>query len=348
MRAMTVVPGVAGSAAVTEVEGPVGTGGVLVAGVAVGICGTDVEIAAGEYGTAPPGDQRLVIGHESVGRVLHAPAGSHLSEGDLVVGIVRRPDPVPCAACAADAWDMCRNGLYTERGIKDLHGFGAEQWRIESDFAVAVPASLGELAVLVEPASVVAKAWAHIEHISARGPAAPRTALVTGAGPIGLLATLLGVQRGLEVHVLDRVEDGPKPGLVADLGAEYHTGSVNDLDPADIVLECTGAPSVVLDVIQRNSHAGITCLTGVSSGGRTVELDIGATNRRMVLENDVVFGSVNANRLHYEAAAVALGAADPAWLARLITRRVPLDSWVEGLARRSDDVKVVVELSPTG
>ncbi len=345
MRAMTVVPGRSDTAAITEFDGPVGDGDVLVQGIAVGICGTDIEIADGLYGRAPDGADRLVLGHESVGRVVDAPRTSGLVPGDLVVGIVRRPDPVPCEACAAGAWDMCRNGLFTERGIVGLHGYGAEQWRVETDFAVLVPVGLGDRAVLVEPASVVAKAWAHIEQIVERAPVTPRRALVTGAGPIGLLAALLGVQRGLDVHVLDRVVDGPKPDLVVDLGATYHTGDVRDLPPADIVIECTGAPTVVLDVIRRNSPAGVTCLTGVSSGGRSIEVDIGATNRRMVLENDVVFGSVNANRSHYQSAISSLAGADPTWLDRIITRRVPLESWTGGLERRRDDVKTVIELT---
>jgi threonine dehydrogenase-like Zn-dependent dehydrogenase len=344
MRAMTVEPGRAGSAAVTEVDGPVGEGDVLVDGLAVGICGTDVEIARGLYGTAPEGSPVLVLGHESLGRVASAREGCGLSTGDLVVGIVRRPDPVPCHPCGVGAWDMCRNGRYTERGIKDLHGYGAEQWLVEAKFAVRVDPALAEVGVLLEPASVVAKAWDHVERIAARAPISPQRVLVTGAGPIGLLAALLGVQRGLEVHVLDRVTEGPKPALVADLGATYHASRVADVPEADVVVECTGAPSVVVDVMQRTAPAGVVCLTGVSTGGRTLEVDIGATNRSIVLENDVVFGSVNANRSHYEAAAAALAAADPEWLSRLITRRVPLERWTEGLERRNDDVKVVVDL----
>ena len=344
MRAMTVEPGRAGSAAVTEVDRPVGDGDVLVDGLAVGICGTDVEIADGLYGTAPAGSSLLVLGHESLGQVAEAPAGCGLAPGDLVVGIVRRPDPVPCGPCGVGAWDMCRNGRYTERGIKDLHGYGAQQWRVEPEFAVRVDPALVQVGVLLEPASVVAKAWDHVGRILARAPISPRRALVTGAGPIGLLAALLGVQRGLEVHVLDRVTEGPKPSLVAALGATYHAGRVAEVPEPDVVIECTGAPSVVVDVMQRTAPAGVVCLTGVSTGGRTLEVDVGATNRSIVLENDVVFGSVNANRSHYEAAAAALAAADPAWLAGLITRRVPLEHWPEGLARRAGDVKVVVDL----
>ena len=341
---MAVRPGEPGSAHVATLTGPVGDGDVLVDGLAAGICGTDVEIAGGHYGTAPGSDPILVVGHESVGRVADAPPDCGLATGDLVVGIVRRPDPVPCSACRVGAWDMCHNGLFTERGIVALHGYGAEQWRVEAPFAVRVPAALGDLAVLVEPASVVAKAWNHIDYMLRRAPIGARRALITGAGPIGILAALLGVQRGLEVHVLDRLVDGPKPGLVADLGAEYHATSVADVPPPDVVVECTGAPAVVLAAIEATTHSGITCLTGVSSGGRTIDLDIGAANRRIVLENDVIFGSVNANRTYYEAAVAALSAADPAWLARIITRRVPLDSWTDGLVRQADDVKVVVDL----
>lgn len=342
--AMTIQPGVPGSALATDVPGPVGDGDVLVDGIAVGICGTDVEIADGHHGTAPDGADRLVIGHESLGAVVEAPEASGLAPGDLVVGIVRRPDPVPCAACAVGAWDMCRNGQFTERGIRARHGYGARQWRVEAPFAVRVPSSLGDLGVLVEPTSVVAKAWEQIEHMRARMPVGRPRVLVTGAGPIGLLAALLGVQRGLEVHVLDRVEDGPKPGLVADLGAEYHATSVEDVPVADVIVECTGAPAVILDVIQHSGRDAVTCLAGVSSAGRVIEVDVGAVNRSLVLENDVVFGSVNANRSHYEAAVQALAEADQDWLSRLITRRVPLASWTDGLRRRPDDVKVVVDL----
>lgn len=344
MRAMVIQPGVAGSASVAELEGPVGEGDVLVDGLAVGICGTDVEIADGAHGTAPPGDEFLVLGHESLGRVVEAPRDSGLAVGDLVVGIVRRPDPVPCPPCGVGAWDMCRNGRYTERGIEGLHGYGAEQWRVEPAFAVRVDPGLGSLAVLLEPASVVAKAWDHIERILARAPVSPERVLVTGAGPIGLLAALLATQRGFDVHVLDLVTDGPKPELAAALGASYHSGAVVDVPEPDIVLECTGAPSVVLDVIQHNARTGVVCLTGVSSGGRELPVDAGAVNRRLVLQNDVVFGSVNANRAHYDAAADALSAADPVWLSGLITRRVPLESWVDGLQQQPDDVKVVVDL----
>ncbi len=345
MRALTVIPGQEGSAAVADFTDPrPSEGDLLVDGLALGVCGTDREIVEGEYGWAPPGEERLVLGHESLGRVRDAPEGSEFERGDLVVGVVRRPDPEPCAACARGEFDMCRNGRYRERGIKELHGYGSERWTVESDYAVRLDPSLERVGVLMEPTTVVAKAWDHVDRIGRRAFFEPRRALVTGAGPIGLLAALLSVQRGLETHVLDQVTDGVKPELVRRLGATYHTGSVKDLDPPDVIIEATGVGQVVFDAMEHNAPAGIVCLTGVSPTGRDLEIDAGALNRSIVLENDVVFGSVNANRHHYELAADALANADRAWLESLITRRVPLERFEEALAKRDDDVKVVLEL----
>jgi threonine dehydrogenase-like Zn-dependent dehydrogenase len=349
MRAITLEPGVTDSADLEEMPEPgPSEGSILVDGVALGICGTDAEIVRGDYGEAPPGAERLILGHESLGRVAEAPAESGFAPGDLVVGIVRRPDPEPCSSCAAGEWDFCRNGRYTERGIKALHGFGSERWRIEPEFAVKLDPSLGLLGVLMEPTTIVAKAWEQIDRIAQRATIAPQRVLVTGAGPIGLLAALLARQRGLDVHVLDRATDGPKPELVRDLGGTYTTAGVRDLDPPpDVIVEATGAPQVVVDAMSYTAANGIVCLTGISSGGHRIELDAGGLNRDIVLENDVVFGSVNANRRHYEAAAAALAMADRGWLERLITRRVPLDRWRDALTRGEHDVKVVVDLGAT-
>src|SRR4051812_30570042 len=202
MRALTVVPGTADSARLDDVSEPAAEdGSVLVETLAIGICGTDIEIVSGKYGWPPPGKERLILGHESLGRVREAPADSGLAAGDLVVGIVRRPDPVPCANCAVGEWDMCRNGRYTERGIKALHGYGSERFRLQPEFAVRLDAGLETVGVLLEPTTVVAKAWEQIERIGSRATWHPRRVLVTGAGRIGLLAALLAVHRGLEVHV---------------------------------------------------------------------------------------------------------------------------------------------------
>lgn len=347
VRAVTVTPGVANSLhCVPDWPEPAAEeGAILVEALAVGICGTDHEIISGAYGEAPPGQDRLVLGHESLGRVLEDPTGT-LQPGDLVAGIVRHPDPVPCPNCAVGEWDMCRNGRYTEHGIKALPGFARDRWRVQPEFAVGLDPVLAPVGMLLEPASVVAKAWDHIERIGRRAEWTPQTVLVTGAGPIGLLAALLATQRDLSVHVLDRATAGPKPELVRSLGATYHTSPVTELDfEPDVVVECTGAPVVVLDSICQAGPTGIVCLTGVSSGSRTIDFDAGALNRALVLENNVVVGSVNANRRHWELAAEALARADQAWLSSLITRRVPVEAYAEAYTPGPDDIKVVLDFS---
>lgn len=346
MRAITLTPGIAHSARLDDVSEPdAAEGAILVRTIALGVCGTDHEILSGLYGAAPPGEQRLILGHESLGEVIEAPPQTGLCAGDRVVGIVRRPDPVPCAACASGEWDMCRNGLYTERGIKERHGFGSEFFRLEPDFAVKVDAALELSAVLMEPASIVAKAWQHVERIGQRTKSwRPRNLLVTGAGPIGLLAAMMGVQRGLDLHVLDRHTTGPKPDLVRDLGGKKHS-DVREIGghSFDVVMECTAATSLIVEAMARCAPSGIVCLLGVSTPGQGIEFDIGGLNRTLVLNNQVVFGSVNANRGHYDMAARALAAADRSWLERLITRRVPLAKWNEALQPQPDDIKVIID-----
>jgi glucose 1-dehydrogenase len=347
MKALTVVPLKKDSAELSDVEDPPESDGpVLVETIGIGICGTDAEILSGEYGWPPPGRERLVLGHESLGRVLDAPAGGAVSQGDLVVGIVRRPDPVPCGNCAVREWDFCSNGRYTERGIKEHDGYLSERYRITPEFAVKVDPSLGLLGVLLEPTTIVAKAWEQVDKIGHRAHWEPATALVTGAGPIGLLAALIGVQRGLEVHVIDQMATGKKPDLVRALGAQYHTGAIADaVNAPDVIMECTGVSTLVLDAMTHVGTNGVVCLTGVSSGGRQISVDEGALNRSMVLGNETVVGSVNANRRHYEQGATALANADRSWLAQLVSRTVPLDQWQQALDRSPDDVKVVVQVS---
>jgi threonine dehydrogenase-like Zn-dependent dehydrogenase len=357
---MTVIPGRPGSAELSELPDPrPAQGELLVEPLYLGVCGTDREIVAGAHGEPPPGSERLVLGHELLARVKEVPraeesggkgqgAGPGFEPGQLVAGVVRRPDPVPCSCCAQGEWDMCLNGRYTERGIKGLDGYGAELVALEAGFAVPIPDELGTLGVLTEPASVLAKAWEQIDRISRRACSAHERVLVTGAGPIGLLAALMGAQRGLEVHVLDRNTEGAKPAAVHALGGRYHYGEITDvakqIEP-DLVVECTGVAELVAGAMKHTAPGSIVCLTGVAPS-RSLSVDVGALNNELVLENDVVFGSVNANRRHFEQAVQSLRDADLDWLGRLVTRSVPLERWQEALEKGGDDIKVVVEFAP--
>jgi threonine dehydrogenase-like Zn-dependent dehydrogenase len=347
VRALTVEPGVADSTRIDDLAEPSPKdGAILVEGVAVGLCGTDARIIEGGFGAAPLGSERLILGHESLGRVLETPSGTGVSVGDLVASVVRIPGHPPCASCVGGEWDMCLDGVHVERGITGSHGFAAERWRVDPKFAVRIPAGLETVGVLVEPASVVAKAWAHVEVVSSRAmmATAPRV-LVTGAGTIGLLAALLGRQRGLHVDVFDRVIDGPKPGLVEALGCEYLT---EDLEAAaaeaDIVLECTGASEVAARLLPSARPNSTVCLIGVPNVAAGPTLDPAAFVTKLVRDNVLVFGTVNANLSHWVLGGAALAQADPEVLSALITRRVTLDHWQEALPRRSDDVKVVIDL----
>jgi threonine dehydrogenase-like Zn-dependent dehydrogenase len=348
VKAITVEPRKPGTARLEDVPEPdIRNGSVLVEAIAVGVCGTDVEIFEGKYGWAPPGKTRLILGHESLGRVIEPDPVGRLKEGDLVVGIVRRPDPVPCPNCAVGEWDMCRNGQYTERGIKQIDGYMSERWRIEPEYAIKIDSSLGLLGVLLEPTTVVAKAWEEVEFIGSRCFWEPRTVLVTGAGPIGLLAALLGKQRGMDVHVLDRVESGTKPDLVRALGATYHCGGVDAIEfEPDVIIECTGVGPVINSCIQRIAAGGIVCLTGVGAGGPAGNLITADVAAQAVLKNEVVVGSVNANKRHWYKAGEALARADRDWLSKLISRCEKPENLAQALERKPDDIKVVVQFAP--
>jgi len=347
MKAITVEPMKPGTARLEDIPEPdAREGSVLVEAVAVGVCGTDVEIVEGKYGWPPPGETRLVLGHESLGRVLDPGPAGGLKQGDLVVGIVRRPDPVPCPNCAVGEWDMCRNGRYTERGIKEIQGFMSERWRIEPEYAIKVDPTLGILGVLLEPTTVVAKAWEHILAVGSRAFWEPKTVLVTGAGPIGLLGALLGKQLGLEVHVLARTDTGPQPSLVRDLGGTYHTCSVSDIGfEPDVILECTGVGQVIAESMFAIGASGVVCLAGVGHGGTVPRIATADVASSAVLKNNVVFGSVNANKRHWYKATEALARADREWLSRLITRREEPEHFKEALERRRDDIKVIIQFS---
>ncbi len=347
MKAITVEPKNPGTVRFEDILEPEAhEGSILVEAIAVGVCGTDVEIVEGKYGWAPPGKTRLVLGHESLGRVIDPGPASGLKKGDLVVGIVRRPDPVPCPNCAVGEWDMCRNGQYTERGIKQIDGYMSERWRIEPEYAIKVDPSLGILGVLLEPTTVVIKAWEHILAVGQRAFWEPKTVLVTGVGPIGLLGAMVGKQLGLEVHVLARTETGPKPELVRALGATYHACDMAEVGFApDVIMECTGAGQVIAESLAVIGASGVVCLTGVGHGGTVPKIATADVASSAVLKNNVVFGSVNANKRHWYKAGEALARADHDWLARLITRREPPEAFAKALVRGAEDIKVIIQFA---
>jgi threonine dehydrogenase-like Zn-dependent dehydrogenase len=347
MKAVTVEPHKPETVRLEDIPEPDARGGsVLVEAIAVGVCGTDVEIVEGKYGWAPQGKTRLVLGHESLGRVMDPGSYGSLKKGDLVAGIVRRPDPEPCPNCAVGEWDMCRNGKYSERGIKEIDGFMSERWRIEPEYAVKIDPSLGFLGVLLEPTTVVTKAWEQVLAVGHRAFWEPHTVLVTGAGPIGLLAALVGKQKGLDIHVLDRVESGTKPDLVRALGATYHSGTVADVGfEPDVIVECTGVGQVISDAITAVAPGGVVGLTGVGSGGRTVGLSTADVASNVVLRNKVVVGSVNANKRHWYKATQVLAHADRVWLAGLVSRSESPADIQPALHRQPDDIKVVIQFA---
>ena len=201
--------------------------------------------------------------------------------------------------------------------------------------------------MLLEPTSIVAKAWDHTERIGERSRSwQPKTMLVTGAGPVGLLAALIGAQHGLDVHVLDHYENLQKRELVRQLGGTYHLEKL-----ADIGLKARYSDGmqrragVVRDVLGSTAASGIVCLVGVTQPGHDFDVDVGALNRTMVLDNNTVFGTVNANRMHYEMAGEVLHKADKAWLNALITRCEPVEQWTQSLRMQPDDIKVIVDFS---
>jgi len=348
MQAVVVTPGQAGSARVADVSEPEPQPGQAVMRVIeVGVCGTDSEIVQGLYGEAPPSDDYLILGHENFGQIVSAPEGAPVSAGDYAICRVRRPCPIPCKQCAAGENDMCSSGQYTERGIKGLHGFMAELVADTADTFVKVPAQCADVGVLMEPLTVVEKAVRHVELVQRRMTWEADRAVVTGAGPIGLLATMLLRAKGYEVFVLDLVApDSLRAQVATACGAQYVHGeqtSLADLAQRlhgiDVLVEATAAPQLVFQAIDTVGPNGVVCLTGVGAHGRTLEIPADHLNLEMVLENKLVFGTVNANQVDYEAAAAGLGQFESLWpglCARMITRSVAVEEFQSALATDKD------------
>src|SRR5262245_48909836 len=334
MRAVAVVPGNRESLHVRDdVPDPQPADGeVTVKVLEAGVCGTDVEIHEGQYGQSPPGSPYLVIGHENLGVVESAQAGAPFAAGDLVVATVRRPCPEACRPCASDQNDMCLTGNFLERGIKGIHGFMSERYAESGRYLVKVPARLRPFAVLMEPMSIVQKGIEQAWRIQTRLAWDPRIAVVLGAGPVGILAAVRLRLQGLDVWVAALEPEGSsKDLLLREIGVRYLSTKTHPLDSLpgrlgriDVVFEATGAEAVVFPAMRILGPNGICILSSVTGGDRKLEVDVAAWNQAMVLGNRLAFGTVNAGRRHFEAAARDLEACDsrhPGWLGRLITRR---------------------------
>ncbi|HEY8736527.1 MAG TPA: glucose 1-dehydrogenase [Candidatus Dormibacteraeota bacterium] len=356
MHAIAVTPRQAGSARQVELPRPEATPGLaLMRVLEVGIDGTDTEINKGEYGEAPPNADVLVIGHEALSLVEQVGEGARgFQAGDLVVSTVRRPDG--CPNCRAGESDMCLTGGYTERGIKGAHGYMAEYYSETPDFMVKIPPPLRGFAVLLEPLSIVEKATTQAWKAQERMLWQPKLAVVLGAGPIGILATILLRLKGLEVHVVAKTAgDSLQAQVVESLGATY--GSVDDhpiaglraeLGQIDFILEGTGNSAVAFDAMAAIGTNGVLCLTGVSGGNRTIDVPSDAINLQMVLGNRLVFGSVNANRRYFEMGVEHFQQAEARWpgvFERLLTRRVPFQDFKSALDRRPEDIKTLLTVA---
>jgi len=360
VKAIAVFPGKPGSAHLADLPKPsvndIPNGrGVLIDVLRVGIDGTDKEINGGLYGEAPAGSDFLVIGHESLGRVEKVGANvSGLSPGDLVVATVRRPGG--CINCQAGESDMCLDGVYTERGIRGAHGYMAEFYADALEFLVKVPEQHEAVAVLLEPLTVVEKAVFQTFKIQERMRWRPERALVTGAGTIGLLGALL--LRGLhdiEVHVISREPyDSFRAQWLKSIGAIYHRTEEVEVAKAeeafgciDLILEATGVPQVIFAAMCTIGRNGVLALLGISGGNREITVPGAQINLELVLGNETIFGSVNANRRYFEMGVDHFGAFERKWpgaLQTLITRRVPFDDYRSALEGRKDDIKTVLEL----
>jgi threonine dehydrogenase-like Zn-dependent dehydrogenase len=280
------------------------------------------------------GDGRLVIGHEMLGVVDED--GHGFSRGDLVSATVRRSCG-HCFACDEGAPDSCLTGDYVERGITRLDGFAREVVVEDPAQLVAIPRSLGRLGVLAEPTSICARAVRHAMTIGGRQPWEPHYALVTGAGAVGLLTTMLLRQHGFEVQVVSLEESSP---IAEALGARYGQEPDGEFD---LVVEAAGDAQLMADGLGLLRRSGVVCLLGLDAREQKVQIDGRVLGMDTVLENRVLFGSVNAHREDWEAGVAALARADHDVLSELVALRVPLDRFADAFAFHGGKATLVVD-----
>ncbi len=298
-----------------------------------GICGTDRDLAAFAFGAPPDSESALILGHEAVA-VVERSTHPGLRPGDYVVPSVRRACSEACASCAAGRRDLCLTGEYRERGILGLHGYCAE-WAVDrAEDLFAVPASLVEVAVLVEPMSVVEKAYATALRLHL---GEPGRVVILGAGTVGILAAWAGLQRGWDVTVVSR-EPGEsfRANLLRRAGVSYRDTMPGMV--ADVVIEACGSGAL--------ASAAIGCLKPLG-----VMIVLGARNEvvplpflDLIVGNRILAGSVNAAPEDFLRAISTLAATESAWLRAMIERR-PLSQAVESITSSAGDaIKVVHRL----
>lgn len=355
-RAVAVYPRDPGNVHRTEIAVPeMGPQDVLVKVIRVGVCGTDREIIHGMIGAAPEGTDELVIGHEVLGRVVATGSGvQDLDNGSLVSAMVRRPDG--CPACTAGQPDMCLWGDYEERGIVHQHGFMTEYFVDDRQFIVPVPDELEHVGILIEPLTVVEKAVRQVDLIQQRMNFwQPETAVVLGAGPIGILGTLLLRSRGIKVATVAR---SPMPNRAASLvqgaGAEYvstHEESLDSLKQRlgniDIILESTGASPIAFKGMEILGVNGVLVLLSLTGGEHSIAIDANALNNGHVAGNKTVIGSVNAGMEDFANAVDRLGHFETLWpglLSNMFTDRISFDGDITSITAKADQgIKTLIE-----
>jgi threonine dehydrogenase-like Zn-dependent dehydrogenase len=371
MRAIAVFPG---ERAIRMVDHPEprleSDSDVLLEMLDVGICGTDREIARFEYGDPPPGSRDLVIGHESLGRVLEASrAVTRVKPGDLVVTMVRRPCGRPgCKPCAAGRQDFCSTGEFTERGIKGRHGYMTEHVVDDQRYMHVVPPDLRSVGVLVEPLTIAEKALIQVWDVERRFPWTAagvaagsgrghgQTAVVLGAGAVGLLGAMALLVRGFETWVYSlEPRESSNARCVEAIGARYLSSSTTSLEALvrsvgtiDLVYEATGVADVAFHVLQKLGVNGVFVLTGVPGRKGPAEIPEGTLMRNMVLKNQLVFGTVNAGPDAFRAAVEDLAMFHARWptqLRGLVTDRHPPEEAPALLARPPTGIKSVVSFA---
>ncbi len=358
MKAVAVVPGKKDSAHLRDVPVPKpGPGEALVRLTRVGLDGTDTEINAAFYGWAPRGEDFLILGHETCGRVEAVGAGVRdLRVGDCVVATVRRDCPQKCLNCASAENDNCLTGDYMERGIKQRHGMLAEYYVDEPRFIVPVPEEHEEVAVLLEPLTIAEKGVFQAFAAQKRMAWKPKSAVVLGVGPLGVLCAMVLRNMAIDTFAVGRGPLDPiRQEFLEAIGVPYLTSTeipINELPkklgrPLDFILEATGSSQVAFDAMQSLGINGVLCLMGVSGGHKRLEVPTDEINLDVVLGNKLIFGSVNANRKYFEMGIRHFGEFERRWpglLRKFITKRVGMEGFMEGIQRDKAQLKVVVEV----